>query len=353
LVLRSRTQLVHAKNLAHRALLYIREAGPRYPMMGIVLPVLVLALVAAAFILPMESCISRSVRQSPLLRSVGTPTPAPRGSARRATPPVSPWQSRPPTATASLSHVPPMMATPHQLAAATIPGPLRLPCSPRQPHSPQGTPHVSNASHLPWSACCRLTTAAIPHLCAELVVPDETECNLLVPELLVTSTFTISINDAADVPVFRASLSFPSSRHLKPGPSSDTRRLTLWSAIDGLAFASCRDAEPVADKRPALAIFHHSEVPFGILQPNSSLGDGCYSILAHIGREIFLYRAAEGVGMRAEDESGRLLAIVIGVAPRSIRIGPQVDAGLMTLALLGIDMLEHDARMLPSHMEHG
>lgn len=121
-----------------------------------------------------------------------------------------------------------------------------------------------------------------------------------------------------------------------------------------MAFASCRDVEQVTGQRPALAIFHHSEVPFGILRPDSSVGDGsAYSILTHTGREIFLYRAAEVAGMRAEDESGRLLAMVIGIAPRSIRIGPQVDAGLMTLALLGIDVLEHDARMLLSHMAHG
>lgn len=238
-----------------------------------------------------------------------------------------------------------------------------MPFSPRQLQTSQGTPRASNASHLPGSACRRLTPVSIPHLCAELVVPEETECNLLVPELPVTSAFSggsrVSIDDNAGVAVFHAALGFPSGQHPKSGLSSDARRLTLWSAIDGLAFASCCDAEPVAGQPPALAIFHHSEVPFGELRPASGMGGrGTYSIVTHTGREIFLYTAAEGTCMRAEDESGRLLAMVIGVAPRSIRIGPQVDAGLMTLALLAIDLLEHDvrmlergARMLPSHME--
>ena len=198
-------------------------------------------------------------------------------------------------------------------------------------------------------------TAFVPHLCAELVVPDETECNLVVPEIKesIINASRVSINDTSGVPVFQARACFP-SRHIKQGHSSDIRRLTLWSAVDGVPFACCRDAEPVAGQpQPALAIFHHTEVPFGVLQPSTNVGDmKAYSILSEAGREIFLYRAAEGPGMRAEDGSGRLLAMVIGTAPRAIRIGPQVDAGLMTLALLGIDLLEHDAGMM-SHMEPG
>lgn len=367
LMLGSTATLAHAKSLAHRVFASLHQAAPDYPIWTIVLPVLFLVLVAAAFFLPIENWIARSMRQSLSSRHGGNLAPGPRGSVRRTTPAASPFPSRPATAAASISHAPPtittpyQVATPYQSALAALTGPSLSLSPPQHQQTPQGTPRASNASHLPWSACRRLTTATIPHLCAELVVPDETECNLLVPE---PSTFSgdsrISINDTAGVPVFHAALSFPSSQQLRPRPNSDTRRLTLWSAIDGLPFASCRDAEvqhptdPVAGQaRPALTIFHHSEVPFGILRPDSSVAErSAYSILTHSGREIFLYRAAEVAGMRAEDESGRLLAMVIGIAPRSIRIGPQVDAGLMTLALLGIDLLEHDAKMLASHKEY-
>lgn len=358
MMLHSMATLDHAKNLAHGAFLFIRTAGQHYPVMQIALPVLFLVLVGLAFIFPLDSCISRSMRQSPL-----NPTLAPKGSVRRASPLASPYQSKPHTATASLGQVPPMLTAPHQPSAAAISGLSRMPFSARELQTPpQGSPRASSASHLPGSSCRRLTSVDIPHLCAELVVPEETECNLLVPELPVTSAFSggsrVSIDDNAGVAVFHAALGFPSSQHSKSGLGSDVRRLTLWSAIDGLAFASCCDAEPVAGQPPALAIFHHSEVPFGELRPASGMGGrGTYSIVTHTGREIFLYTAAEGSCVRAEDESGRLLAMVIGVAPRSIRIGPQVDAGLMTLALLGIDLLEHDARllergprMLPAHV---
>merc|ERR1740123_122298 len=142
------------------------------------------------------------------------------------------------------------------------------------------------------------------------------------------------------MPVFQARARFPSSHHIKQGLSGDIWRLTLWSAIDGMAFASCRDVKPVAGQpQQALAIYQPTEIPFGVLQPSPNVGDSrAYSIVANAG-EIFLYRDAEGSGMRVEDGSGRLLAMVMGTEPRFMRVGPQVDAGLMTLALLGIDLL--------------
>lgn len=185
----------------------------------------------------------------------------------------------------------------------------------------------------------------VMHLCAELVVPDDTECNLLVPDLNTNApgaTDRITIHDSSGLPVFHASYS-RSSRHSQQG-SRDTKRLILWSAIDGLIFAFCRDVEAALGHASGLAIFHHYEVPFGVLRQNSVGDRSAYSILMHSGREIFFHQTSEDVGFRAEDENGRLLAMVMGLAPRCVRIGPSVDAGLVTLAMLGIDLLELDAR---------
>lgn len=187
----------------------------------------------------------------------------------------------------------------------------------------------------------------VMHLCAELVVPEDTECNLLVPELSTNAagaTDRITIHDSSGLPVFHASYSRNSRQSQLD--NRDTKRLILWSAIDGLIFAFCRDVEAALGHASGLAIFHHYEVPFGVLRQNSHGDRSAYSVLMHSGREVFFYQTSEDVGFRAEDENGRLLAMVMGLAPRCVRIGPQVDAGLVTLAMLGIDLLELDARRI-------
>jgi len=215
------------------------------------------------------------------------------------------------------------------------------------PPRPDELAHSGAASSCLSSLPSRRSMGAEPvmHLCAELVVPEDTECNLVVPDLNLNAQGTtdrITIHDSSGLPVFHASYNL-SSRHSNQS-SRDTKRLILWSAIDGLIFAFCRDVEAAHGHASGLAIFHHYEVPFGVLRQNS-LGDrSAYSVLMHTGREIFFYQTSEDVGFRAEDENGRLLAMVMGLAPRCVRIGPQVDAGLVTLAMLGIDLLELDAR---------
>jgi len=186
---------------------------------------------------------------------------------------------------------------------------------------------------------------AVPHLCMELVVPEETECNLLVPDLVAHVSETrgrISVNDTSGVPVFHAT--FNTKRGLSPQQDQDHRRLVLWSAIDGLVFGCCRDAEASPTGQPALQIFNHADMPFGFLRPSTSYKRGAFSVTTCSGREIIFYKTNEAGTQRAEDETGRLLAMVITSSPRSIRIGPEVDAGLVTLGMLGVDLLSSDAR---------
>lgn len=165
------------------------------------------------------------------------------------------------------------------------------------------------------------------------------------PELVAHVSETngrISINDTSGVPVFHAT--FNTLRGLRLQQDQDHRRLVLWSAIDGLVFGCCRDAEATPTGQPTMTIFNHADMPFGVLRPTRPDKLGAYSILTCSGREIIFYKTNEAGTQRAEDETGRLLAMVITSSPRSIRIGPEVDAGLVTLGILGIDLLESDAK---------
>lgn len=253
------------------------------------------------------------------------------------------------------------------VSAPSMPSHYKVPTSSPGLHSPDGHPQTAPSSpradvtrrpsfggsgmSLPprWNEEEHrlLSMTSIPHLCTELVVPEETECNLIVPELAVRGcppNERISINDTSGVPVFHASFTFPekSPHGACIGQRGGAKRLILWSAIDGLVFAFCRDAEPELGGLGALTIFHHSETPFGVLRTDQSGDRSAYSIMMYTGREILFYKPTQASGWRAEDESGRLLAMVTDLKPRSVRIGPQVDAGFITLAMLGIDLLEHD-----------
>jgi len=133
--------------------------------------------------------------------------------------------------------------------------------------------------------------AGVMHLCAELVVPDDMESNLLVPDLRTNvpgTTDRVTIHDSSGLPVFHASYSL-TSRHSKQG-NRDTKRLILWSAIDGLIFAFCRDVEAALGHASGLAFFHHYEVPFGVLKP-SSVGDrSAYSVPCTVAEKYFSTR---------------------------------------------------------------
>jgi len=219
------------------------------------------------------------------------------------------------------------------------------------PSAPSQSPITPN-----WMTCSRAASGlslpsrlsekpTVPHLCAELVVPEETECNLQVPDLVARVAETrgrISISDTSGVPVFHCT--FNTLRGLPPQKDQDHVRLRLWSAIDGLVFGCCRDARDTPTGQPAYNIFNHADMPFGVLRPTTPDKLGAYSIVTCSGREIIFYKTNEVGIQRAEDETGQLLAMVITSSPRCIRIGPEVDAGLVTLGMLGTDLLESDAK---------
>lgn len=117
-----------------------------------------------------------------------------------------------------------------------------------------------------------------------------------------------------------------------------TRCLVLSSSADDrTVFAVCR-----LGLNGALTILDAQEKPFGLIRPRA--GRPGYEVAARMGSQIQL-SLTENNDLAATDPRGRTLALtelVPGDALRRIvRIGPFVDAGLITLAVLAIDLLEH------------
>jgi len=205
------------------------------------------------------------------------------------------------------------------------------------PYSGELTFRVSNSSD--GESCA----SAGPHFCADLVVPEGNECSLLVPKLPSSRACPggeVLIQDEQGVPVFFAAWSTLAAR--------DTKRLILRSATDDTVFGHCRDAllEP-GGRLAGINIYPEGQdKPFGVLCAGSGRDPDGYSVWMQSGWQIFLTGDFQSGEVKARDESGSLLAMISasGVSSRTVRIGPNVDAGLLTLTMLAMDLLEDTVR---------
>lgn len=199
------------------------------------------------------------------------------------------------------------------------------------------------------------------HLCRELVVPEESECSLLVPRLPFEQNansqasmrspnsqrleksnamdIELTIDDSRGIPVFRMTT-------VEPNKDSG-KHLCLSSAIgERILFGYLAEPVPAQDGPPSfLKIHHHSGALFGTLRKEN--GDR-FRVRASPGWELLFTGDWETGALNVTDENGGLQAIVEPLCmqnvPRcSVRIGPHVDAGLVVLALLGIDLLQYRA----------
>lgn len=218
------------------------------------------------------------------------------------------------------------------------------------------------------------------HLCPELVVPEESECSLLVPPLLFqqivapplsmrlldsqlahksrASDAEMTIDDARGIPVFRVTISSSSASASGSDDASGNvhsietqKRLVLSSAIgERILFAYV--CEPAVCEDPSLlTIHHHSGARFGTLQKEEGDGQRGYRVKANSGWQLLFTGDWKLGALNATDEKNTLQAIVEPrlldpIPRRSVRIGPGVDAGLVVLALMGIDMLKYGSRMI-------
>jgi len=186
-------------------------------------------------------------------------------------------------------------------------------------------------------------TSAGPHFCADLVVPEGNECSLLVPKLPSSRACPggeVLIQDEQGVPVFFAAWSTLAAR--------ESKRLILRSATDDTVFGHCRDAllEP-GGRLAGINIYPEGQdKPFGVLCAGSGRDPDGFSVWMQSGWQIFLTGDFQSGEVKARDESGSLLAMISasGVSSRTARIGPNVDAGLLTLTMLSMDLLEDTVR---------
>lgn len=187
-----------------------------------------------------------------------------------------------------------------------------------------------------------------PSICPELVVPEGCECSLLVPRLPPKGAGNegkISVADAMGVSIFQA--------EFRPSliGQADGKRMILTSSATENIFATCRDAKPVAPPADregyGLMIHNHLEQPIGVLRSETPARSS-YTLLTRQGVRIQVQGDIKAGAVTITDQQGRLLATAetkgtTNGGLRSVRVGPLVDAGLMVLSILGIDLLEHDA----------
>uniref|UniRef100_A0A7S0FTE0 Phospholipid scramblase n=1 Tax=Pyrodinium bahamense TaxID=73915 RepID=A0A7S0FTE0_9DINO len=171
-----------------------------------------------------------------------------------------------------------------------------------------------------------------PHLCPELVVPEGDERTLLVPLATPSgSSKAITVCDLHGLPVCKAAFSAA-----KP---SD-RRMILSSVTGNAVLAFCRDAG--VDQGTGLAIFDRSGRAFGTLRADGPRPADGYSVVLACGCWQLRFRGnPPNRDLNVTDDRGSWLAgtEAHGAARYSVRVGPHVDAGLMILAVLGIDLL--------------
>lgn len=187
-----------------------------------------------------------------------------------------------------------------------------------------------------------------PYLCPELVVPEHNECTLLVPELKISEACPngiISIDDVNHSAVLLTSYSImpkpPSAPYEVPG---NGKRLVLRSALEDVVVASCRDADPdPAGGPPGLTILNKADEVCGMLRPSGPGSRNSFVVVLWSGQKVLIRKDIQGRCTYATDEDAWMLACLeeeVSEGKRMLRISPQVDAGLITLAILGTKLLE-------------
>lgn len=224
-------------------------------------------------------------------------------------------------------------------AASLLPSARAVPAAPRPAQSmrPSAVPPVAKREPEPS------IQPGQHFLCPGLVVPDATECTLVVPRILDQKgqkMLQVSIDDSRGVAVFRM--------ELYPRPNQDGSRLVLLSPNGDTVFACCKDISDASrygypESKPALGIYaKDSSQPFGLLVNKQ----GNFEVTTLTKQNIRFQGRSSG-SLNAVDEEDKLLALSDpapdgprGSPRRTVRIGPLVDAGLMTICYLGMDVMQ-------------
>jgi len=338
---RARTRSLLNRMWEHFQFMLTLRDAQTVPLVILLVVLVVFAIGAAYTLYPYESAAEPDYRRSPLHGANLTRTPLPKGEIRPASP-IAPPREPQRVASPLLQNQPPVRTNNFLFADAKSPQPSK-----RGPVQEPG----------------------LPFLCPELVVPEASECTLVVPRLAlkshpskgtVTEDPVITIDDARGVAVFRAALTDDNGSSgtdaldvqqgkLAAGRTQDQQRLVLSSGAGDAVFAYCRLKKATASSNigNVITVYHHSDAPFGeVVTENAETGSYVVKTRTGWGPRCMNLRGDKMLGnITATNESGRLLAIAEsmndGTSRRSVRIGPLVDAGFVVLSLLGIDMLEY------------
>lgn len=171
-------------------------------------------------------------------------------------------------------------------------------------------------------------------LCPGLVVPAECECLLLVPRL-DPQAVSCEVTDSHRVPVFRVAYRHPSKKI-----ADGSKCLVLKSyADDNAVFAFC-----CLGYNGSLTILDAGGTPFGLIRGSKQGGKkGSFEVETRLGTQIQVSLTDDNE-LAIVDRRGRTIALTEYVPKntqkRMVRIGPFVDAGLITLAVLASDLLD-------------
>mmetsp|Transcript_22054 Transcript_22054/g.41545 ORF Transcript_22054/g.41545 Transcript_22054/m.41545 type:complete len:366 (-) Transcript_22054:217-1314(-) len=199
----------------------------------------------------------------------------------------------------------------------------------------------------PQSRSPATPTQSLICLCQPLVVPEKVECTLLAPQVACmlasmarTSCRSASapVSDVNGGPIFTLE-AFADDR-------TDGVRLILWSPTKDTKFCVCRKAT-MAGQRTSGFRLESGQVSTKAAQ--LKILDSGYMLTADPLRP-FRFQGRGPGSINALDDDGKLLAYSdpsdadsSGIARMNLRVGPNVDAGLMVLCYAAIELLEATA----------
>eukprot|EP00927_Polykrikos_kofoidii_P027081 TRINITY_DN2395_c0_g1_i5.p1 TRINITY_DN2395_c0_g1~~TRINITY_DN2395_c0_g1_i5.p1 ORF type:complete len:656 (-),score=88.40 TRINITY_DN2395_c0_g1_i5:312-2279(-) len=214
------------------------------------------------------------------------------------------------------------------------------------------TPQQSfSASAVQFDGPIAMTSSHLEYnLCEDLVIPKNSECVLYIPPLeQQISGSSVSVENIQGGVMFQACLDNSPGVGSNAASGVQATQLLLTDGGRSVTFASCSTLEEMDDVT-SLSIRHASGSVAGKLRPTAD-GPEHFAVLMNAGWGLHI-QAKSKTNMRISDlKRQRLLALVElpqGTTPmtgtprrnaRIVTIGPEVDAGLIILAVIGIDWL--------------
>lgn len=167
------------------------------------------------------------------------------------------------------------------------------------------------------------------YLCGhELVVPDNTECNLVLPSIQsqpsTNDKVKVMINDTQSSPILLG--------EIYKAPLYDSTRIELKSREGANTWARCRD-----NGRGSFTL--HSKDSSWTWATISMSANGIIDFETKEGQKVFFEGGPSGK-MSIVDSHGILLGVSdVSSGGRSVRVGPLVDVGFIMICHLAIDLL--------------